>query len=77
MKNNYTEIFAGSDIETNYIASILSDNGINYIIENTLSNSISAGWVNGTPYCSTTIKVIDSDIRKAKEIIDEYLKQHK
>lgn len=76
MENNYIEMFSGSDIETNFIASILSDNNIKYIVENTLNESISAGWANGSPYNSCIIKVIECDVIKAKDIINEYLKQH-
>lgn len=76
MKNNYIEMYSGSDIEANYIASLLSDNNINYIIENVLNESISAGWANGSSYNSSIIKVVESDADKAKEIINEYLEQH-
>lgn len=69
-------MFTGSDIEANYIASILSENNIKYIVENTLNESISAGWANGSPYNSSIIKVATNDIDKAKDIINEYLKQH-
>lgn len=69
-------MYSGSDIEVNYIASILFDNDIRYIVENILNESISSGWANGSPYNSSIIKVIEDDMLKAKDIIDEYLKQH-
>ena len=37
MENNLTEIFIGSEIETAYISSILSDNDIYNIVENRLN----------------------------------------
>lgn len=76
MKNYYIEMYTGSDIEVNYIASILSENNIKYIVENTLNESISAGWANGSPYNSCIIKVATNDTDKAKDIINEYIKQH-
>ena len=69
-------MYAGSDIEANYIASLLANNNIKYIIENTLNESISAGWANGSPYNSSVIKVASDDIYNAKEIINDYIKQH-
>lgn len=73
MENNLIEIFIGSDIDANYISSILIENNIDCIVENTLTQSLSAGWVDGSQYNSTSICVNINDIDKAKQIIDEYL----
>ena len=77
MENNLVNIFIGSDIEVNYIASLLSDNQIECIIRNTLEESLSAGWVSGSMYNSSIIRVSVDDIEKSKQIIDEYLKINK
>ena len=42
-------------------------------IENALTQSLSAGWVNGSQYNSTSICVNINDAKKARQIINEYL----
>ena len=74
MENSLIDIFIGSDIEANYIASLLIDNQIQCIIENQLGCSLSAGWVNGSQYSSSTIRININDVDKAKKIISEYYK---
>lgn len=72
MKNNLVDIFVGSDIEVNYIASLLIENQIQCFIENLLGSSLSAGWVNGSQYSSSTIRINIDDVDKARNIITEY-----
>ena len=76
MENSLINIFIGSDIEANYIASLLIDNQIQCIIENQLGHSLSAGWVNGSQYSSSTIRININDVDKAKKIISEYHKSN-
>lgn len=76
MKNDLIDIFVGSNIEANYIASLLIDNQIQCFLNNQLEGSLSAGWVNGSEYSSTTISIDINDADKAKEIIDEYYKSN-
>lgn len=72
MRSNLIEIFVGSDIETNYIASLLIENQIQCFVQNQLEGSLSAGWVNGSSYNSSIIRVDINDAEKAKNIIKEY-----
>lgn len=74
MKNNLVNVFIGSDIEANYIASLLIDNHIQCIVQNELEGSLSAGWVNGSAYNSSIIQVDIADTEKANDIIKEYFK---
>lgn len=74
MKNNLIKVFIGSDIEANYIASLLIDNHIQCIVQNELEGSLSAGWVNGSAYNSSIIQVDIADTEKANDIIKEYFK---
>jgi hypothetical protein len=74
MKNDLVKIFIGSDIEANYIASLLIENQIQCIVQNQLEGSLSAGWVNGSAYNSSIIQIDISDAEQAKNIINEYLK---
>lgn len=72
MKNNLVEIYIGSDIEANYISSILAENNIDHIVENILNQSMSAGWASGSPYNSSIIRIDARDAEAAKQIIKEY-----
>ena len=73
MKNNLVNLFVGSDIEANYIASLLIDNDIKCFVQNTLEESMSAGWASGSSDNGSIIRVDISDKEKAKNIINEYL----
>lgn len=74
MENNLINLFVGSDIEANYIAAILADNDIRCFVQNTLEESVSAGWASGSPDNGSIIRVEIADAEKAKSIINEYLK---
>lgn len=73
MENNLVNLFVGSDIEANYIASLLIDNNIKCFVQNTLEESMSAGWASGSYDNSSIVRVDISDAEKAKTIINEYL----
>lgn len=73
MKNNFIEVFTGSDIEANYIAAMLNENDIKYMITNTLEKSLNAGWVAGSSFNSTILKVCPDDLESAKKIINDYI----
>lgn len=72
MKNNLVQIFIGSDIEANYIASLLKENMIDCIVQNMLEESSSAGWAAGSSFNSSIIRISTNDIEKAKQLIDDY-----
>jgi hypothetical protein len=57
MKNDFVKVFIGSDIEANYIASLLIENQIQCIVQNQLEGSLSAGGVIGSAYKSSIIKI--------------------
>ena len=76
MENDLIEIFIGSDIEAGFISSILTENNIDHIIKNDLNQSLSAGWVSGSQYSSSTIQISIKDADKAKQIINEYLENN-
>lgn len=77
MKNDLVNIFIGSDIEANYIAALLIDNQIKCVVQNTLEESLSAGWVSGSAYNSTILRVEIDDAEKSMQIIDEYFSSTK
>lgn len=74
MKSDLVNVYTGSDIEANFIASLLIDNQIECNVRNVLEESISAGWASGSTFNSTIIRVDIADVEKAKHIINEYLK---
>lgn len=73
MENNLVNLFVGSNIDANYIASLLIDNDIKCFVQNTLEESMSAGWASGSSDNSSIVRVDISDAEKAKFIINEYL----
>ena len=77
MKNDLVNIFIRSDIEANYIAALLNDNQIKCVVQNTLEESLSAGWVSGSTYNSSIIRVEIDESEKSKQLIEEYLKSRK
>lgn len=77
MKNDLINIFIGSDIDANYIAALLNDNQILCVVQNTLEESLSAGWVSGSTYNSSIIRVGIDDAEKSKQIIEEYFENRK
>jgi len=75
MENSLNIIFVGSDIEANYVASLLEENNVRCVLRNALAQSFTIGWVDGTPTSSTEISVNEKDTEKALKIIDEYLNE--
>lgn len=73
MENNLVNLFVGSNIDANYIASLLIDNDIKCFVQNTLEESMSAGWASGSSDNSSIVRVDISDAEKGKFIINEYL----
>ncbi|MCQ2317616.1 MAG: DUF2007 domain-containing protein [Bacteroidales bacterium] len=76
MENTLNIVFIGSDIEANYVASLLKENNIECVLHNSLTQSIAAGWVNGTTSSSTELSVNKEDTEKAIQIIDKYLNEN-
>ncbi len=72
MKNNLVQIFIGSDIEANYIASLLKQNEIDCMVQNILEESCSAGWAAASSFNSSIIRISTNDFEKAKQIINDY-----
>ncbi|NOU46649.1 MAG: DUF2007 domain-containing protein [Bacteroidales bacterium] len=66
-------VFTGSAIEASFIAEILEENGIPFILRDTLDESIIAGWASGSPEDSGLIYVENNDFAKADEVIKVYL----
>lgn len=72
MENSLNIVFVGSDIEANYVASLLEENDIRCVVRNALAQSFTIGWVDGTPTSSTEISVNEEDTERALDIIQNY-----
>lgn len=72
MEKSLDIVFIGSDIEANYVASLLNENNIECILHNSLNQSIAVGWVNGTSSASTELSVKEEDKPLALKIIHNY-----
>ena len=68
-----TKIFLGTDIEANYIAAMLQDEDINCVVRNAFQASITVGWADGNPSQSTELFVNESDVEKARKIVENYM----
>ena len=66
-------VYTGSNLNANYIKSILEENGIGAMVRNTLRESLSAGWVSGAPGDSSRVFVEKEYYEQAMVLVDEYL----
>ena len=67
------EVFSGSSIDANFIKSYLEENGIGVIIENRLSSSINAGWIDPESNKGVSVMVSAENFEKAENLVREYL----
>jgi hypothetical protein len=66
-------VFTGSNVEANYIKSILEDNNIGALVRNTLRESLAAGWVSGAPEDSSRVFVTEDHFEKAELLVKQYI----
>ena len=66
-------VFTGSNLDANFIKSILEENGIGAMVRNTLRESLSAGWVSGAPEDSSRVFVEKEYYEAAMKLVDTYL----
>ena len=72
MGNRFESVFIGTDIEANYIATMLQDEDIPCFVRNNFQASLTIGWVDGNADQSTELLVNAEDFEKAKKIVDSY-----
>lgn len=65
-------VFTGSNLDANYLKSILEENGIGALVRDSLSESLKAGFVSGAQEDSSRVFVAEENFDKAKRIADEY-----
>lgn len=69
-------VFAGSEITVNLLKAELEQEGIPVNVVNEYEQSNFRGFSTGTPY-SVDLYILDSDLEKAKPIVEEFLKINK
>ncbi|HOI31782.1 MAG: DUF2007 domain-containing protein [Bacteroidales bacterium] len=73
MSEDLKLVYTGSIIEAGYLAELLEENNLTSILRDSLSESVIAGWVSGSPEDSARLYVETAHAERAKKIIDDYL----
>jgi hypothetical protein len=76
MESKLIRVFAGSEITVNLLKAELEQEGIPVNVVNEYEQSNFRGFSTGTPY-SVDLYILDSDLEKAKPIVEEFLKINK
>lgn len=76
MESKLVRVFAGSEITVNLLKAELEQEGIPVNVVNDYEQSNFRGFSTGTPY-SVDLYILDSDLEKAKPIVEEFLKINK
>jgi len=75
-QSKFIRVFAGSEITVNLLKAELEQAGIMSNVVNEYEESNFRGFSTGTPY-SVDLYILDTDLEKAKPIVDEFLKINK
>ncbi|SDS29437.1 Putative signal transducing protein [Polaribacter sp. KT25b] len=70
MKTEHTKLFTGSNIIVNGLKNLLDTEDISYIIKDKFESARLGGF--GEQMDSVEVHVLDSDVEKAKMIIESY-----
>lgn len=71
MENEIKRIYSGSIVDAEYIASILEQNDIQFLIRNYQEESLVAGWAASTIKGDASVFVFDKDYDRAMQLLDE------
>ena len=66
-------VFTGSNLDANFLKSILEENGIGVMLRNTLRESLAGGYVSGAPEDSTRVFVEEKNYEEAMKLVNAYL----
>jgi len=72
MSDDLRLVYTGSRVEGLYLEEILEENGIGVIRRDTLSSSLQAGWVDGSPEDAVRLFVATEFKDEALKILREY-----
>ena len=62
-------IYSGSFLNAQFIANVLDENNIKYMVKDDYQNSIIAGWVSPGSENSIRVFVAKKDVEAAKEVL--------
>lgn len=71
MDNEIKRVYSGSVVDTEFIGSVLADNGIQFLIRNFQEESLVAGWAAGVIQGDASVFVFEKDYDKAMLLLDE------
>lgn len=72
MMDELSLVYTGSRVEGMFLEDLLKENGIGCMRKDTLKESISAGWAQGSPEDAVKIFVETFNYEKAKKVLDDY-----
>lgn len=72
MTGELSLVYTGSRVEGMYLEELLKENGIGCMRKDTLEESVSAGWAQGSPEDAVKIYVESFNSEKAKKVLDDY-----
>ena len=71
MDNEIKKIYSGSVVNTEFIGSVLEENGIQFLIRNFQEESLCAGWAANVIKGEASVYVFEKDYDKAMLLLDE------
>ncbi len=72
MTDELSLVYTGSRVEGLFLEELLKENGIGCIRKDTLEESVSAGWAQGSPADAVKIYVENFNAEKANKILEDY-----
>jgi hypothetical protein len=75
-ENDMIKVYTGHKVQVLYLKGILSENGIEASIRDTFQTGISGGVMDGVP-SALDVYVLESDLKKAKPIVDAFIEKEK
>lgn len=72
MSDEISLVYTGSRVESLFLEEMLEENEIGVIRRDSLSESVSAGWAEGSPEDAVRLFVETKLAEKAKAVLNEY-----
>ena len=72
-EDDLKRVFTGSNLDANFVKSILEENGIGSMVRNTLRESLAGGYVSGAPEDSSRVFVEGKYYDDAMKLVNAYL----
>lgn len=75
-ENDMIKVYTGHKVQVIYLKGMLKENGIEASIRDTFQTGISGGVMDGVP-SALDVYVLESDLEKAKPIVDAFIEKEK